>query len=318
MSVAIDIFEHVFEHEEMPAASVALAEPLADPSVGMRSRELNSASANRSPNSTVLELQARIKQMQSTTLDSRLIPTHPAFAGLLPGGGLKEGVVYSVEPSAALVMALLAGPSAAGTWCAVVGMPEFGAEAARRFGIDLERLVLIPHPGDQWLTVTAALTDVLGVVVTRPPAPQKNRNLASDSSVSRLGARLRERGSTLLVLGAWPQSEAMLSLSESTWSGVGQGNGHLSARQATVTVSSRSGRPRSARLWLPDMSGGISVDGASRQNGALRGPGQFENDRLRGPDQFENDRLRGLGPLHESGELTGQQRESDQRWGATG
>ncbi|CAN5294443.1 hypothetical protein BH09ACT1_BH09ACT1_04380 [soil metagenome] len=282
MSVAIDIFEHVFEHEEMPAASVALAEPLAARSVG------NSTGANSSgANSTVLELQARIKAMQSTTLDSRLIPTHPAFAGLLPGGGLKEGAVYSVEPSAALVMALLAGPSAAGTWCAVVGMPEFGAEAARRFGIDLERLVLIPHPGDQWLTVTAALTDVLGVVVTRPPAPQKNRNLATDSSVSRLGARLRERGSTLLVLGAWPQSEAMLSLSESTWTGVGQGNGHLSARQATVTVSSRSGRPRSARLWLPDADGGISVD------------------------------RRGAGQQHE----TGQQRETGQqhqRWGATG
>lgn len=264
MSVAIDIFEHVFEHEEMPAASVALAEPPAalrdDGASSTETSSSTSTSTSTSTSSTVLELQARIRQMQATTLDSRLIPTHPAFAGLLPGGGLKEGAIYSVEPSAALVMALLAGPSAAGAWCAVVGMPEFGAEAARRFGIDLERLVLIPHPGDQWLTVTAALTDVLGVVVTRPPTPQKNRNLASDSSVSRLGARLRERGSTLLVLGSWPQSEAMLSLSESTWSGVGQGNGHLSARQATVTVSSRSGRQRSARLWLPDTDGGISVD----------------------------------------------------------
>jgi len=45
----------------------------------------------------------------------------------------------------------------------------------------------------------------------------------------------------------------MLSLSESSWSGIGQGNGHLSARQVTVTVTSRAGgRPRSARLWLPD------------------------------------------------------------------
>ncbi|HEY8912963.1 hypothetical protein [Lacisediminihabitans sp.] len=196
---------------------------------------------------SIESLQARIRQMQATKLDTRTIPTHPAIAGLLPGGGLKQGVAYSVDRSATLLMALLAAPSAAGTWCGVVGVPEFGVEAAAGFGIDLDRLVLVPHPGDQWLAVTAAIADVLGVVVARPP------RRASDASVSRLTARLRQRGTTLLVLGPWPQSEAMLSLSESSWSGIGQGNGHLSARQVTVTVTSRAGgRPRSARLWLPD------------------------------------------------------------------
>ncbi|WP_246142155.1 hypothetical protein [Lacisediminihabitans profunda] len=195
---------------------------------------------------SVESLQARIRQMQATRLDTRTIPTHPAIAGLLPGGGLKQGVAYSVDRSATLLMALLAAPSAAGTWCGVVGVPEFGVEAAAGFGIDLDRLVLVPHPGGQWLAVTAAVADVLGVVVTRPP------RRASDASVSRLTARLRQRGTTLLVLGPWPQSEAMLSLSESSWSGIGQGNGHLNARQVTVTVTSRAGRPRSARLWLPD------------------------------------------------------------------
>ena len=70
--------------------------------------------------------------------------------------------------------------------------------------------------------------------------------------VLRREARLRQRGATLLVLGTWPQSEAMLSLSDSEWFGVGEGHGHLAARQVTVTVTHRlSGRPRSARLWLP-------------------------------------------------------------------
>lgn len=195
---------------------------------------------------TVRELQQRIRAMQATTLDTRLIPTHPALADLLPGGGLKQGVAYSVENSATLLMALLAAPSAAGSWCGIVGVPEFGVEAAQRFGVDLERLVLVPHPGDQWLAVAAAVADVLGVVVIRPP------RRANDSSVARLGARLRQRGTTLIVLGTWPQTEAMLSLSDSSWSGIGNGHGHLSARQATVTVTSRvNGRPRSARLWLP-------------------------------------------------------------------
>jgi hypothetical protein len=199
------------------------------------------------PSPSVHELQARIRSMQATKLDTRAIPTHPAIAQLLPGGSLRQGAVYSVAHSATLIMALLAGPSAAGSWCGVVGVPEFGIEAAGSFGIDLERLVLVPDPGDQWLAVTAAVADVMGVVVLRPP------KRASDGNLSRLAARLRQRGSTLIVLGSWPQSEAMLSLSESEWSGIGVGHGHLAARQVTVTVSTRfEGRPRSARLWLPD------------------------------------------------------------------
>jgi hypothetical protein len=211
-----------------------------------------SATLEDGPQDVIAELQGRIRSMQATRLDTRLIPTHPALAELLPGGGLRQGAMYSLENSATLLLALLAGPSAAGSWCGVIGVPEFGIEAAASFGIDLDRLVLVPHPGDQWLAVTAAVADVMTVVVTKPP------RLASDASLSRLSARLRQRGSTLIVLGngstrAWPQTEAMLSLSESDWSGIGEGFGHLTARQVTVTVSTRlGGRPRSARLWLPD------------------------------------------------------------------
>lgn len=221
--------------------------------------------------STIEELQGRIRSMQATRLDSRLLPTHPALADLLPGGGLKQGAMYSLQNSATLLLALLAGPSAAGSWCGVIGVPEFGIEAAASFGVDLDRLVLVPHPGDQWLAVTAAIADVLTVVVTKPPRQ------ASDASLSRLSARLRQRGSTLIVLGneatkAWPQTEALLSLSESSWTGIGEGFGHLSARQVTVTVSTRMGsRPRSARLWLPDPQLQFArVDPAERAEPYLR------------------------------------------------
>lgn len=195
------------------------------------------------------ELQERILQLQAAKPDARSLPTHPAIAKLLPGGALRQGAVYSVQNSTTLIMALLAAPSAAGSWSGIVGVPEFGIEAARGFGIDLDRLALVPHPGDQWLAVTAAIADVMGIVVTRPP------QRASDSSVSRLAARLRQRGTTLIVLGSWPHSEAMLSLERADWHGIGDGRGHLAARQATVTVTTRTGqRPRSARLWLPDAS----------------------------------------------------------------
>ena len=242
MSPAIDTIEHMFEYGSMTQAVATRAfetlpedAPVSEPAAS---------------ESIIGELQRRIRSMQATKLDSRLIPTHPALADLLPGGGLKQGAMYSVDNSATLLLALLAGPSAAGSWCGVVGVPEFGVEAAASFGIDLDRLVLVPQPGDQWLAVTAAIADVMTVVVTKPP------RVASESNLARLAARLRQRGSTLIVVGshsAWPQSEAMLSLSQSSWSGIGDGYGHLTARQVTVTVSQRAGgRPRSTRMWLPD------------------------------------------------------------------
>ena len=202
----------------------------------------------------VRELRQRIQQLQQTKPDARTLPTHPAIARLLPGGALRQGAVYSVQNSTALIMTLLAAPSAAGSWAGIVGVPEFGIEAARDFGIDLERLALVPHPGDQWI---AALADAMSIVVTKPP------RRASDISISRLAARLRRRGTTLIVLGTWPHSEAMLSLHDTHWHGIGAGHGHLQARQATVTVTSRTaGRPRSARLWLPDASLTVRDTGA--------------------------------------------------------
>ena len=254
MSVQVAIFERMFDHGEMPALALS---PVADP-VGTASLERTDNGQARAGGTrvesveTVQALQARIDALQRTRLDSRLMPTHAALADLLPDGGLREGATYALSRSSALVMALLVGPSQAGSWCGVVGMPEFGVEAAESIGIDIDRLVLVPHPGDAWLTVTAAIADALGIVVVRPG------RAASDGAIAKLAGRLRERGSTLLVLGPWPQAEAMISLTESRWSGLGDGHGYLSEREVTVTVSSkRGGRPRSGRLMMPDAELGI-------------------------------------------------------------
>src|SRR6187455_963660 len=92
------------------------------------------------------------------------LETHPALAGLVQ---LRAGASYSVD-SATLALALMAGPSRAGGWCAVVGVLDFGAEAAAALGVDLDRTVLVPDPGEQWLEVTAALVDVATVVLVQP------------------------------------------------------------------------------------------------------------------------------------------------------
>jgi hypothetical protein len=207
-------------------------------------------------------LQGRIKQMQKTTLSSRGLSTLGALAPLLPGGALQAGAAYSIAGSSTLLMALLAEPSRSGVWCGVVGVPEFGVEAAARFGVDLERLVLIPQPAAQWLSVTATLVDAIQLVVTRPPVA------VTDADAARLGARLRGRGATLIVLGDWPRSEAKLTVSESSWSGVGRGHGYLSERSLTVASDSRGvARTRRIRLRLREDAETTTLEAADWTSG---------------------------------------------------
>lgn len=196
---------------------------------------------------------ARARRLHGGQSDAQVLETLPALSGLLPDGGLRAGSAYSVEGSTALAMALMAGPSGAGAWCGVVGLPGFGAEAAGSLGVDLDRLILVPEPGQGWRSVVAALVDALTVVVVRPPAE------VSGAEASRIGARLRQRAAVLVACGAWPQSEARLSVSDSTWVGLGAGHGHLSGRQVTVLTQGRGTavRPRRTRLWLPDSDGEI-------------------------------------------------------------
>ncbi|GAB3796562.1 hypothetical protein GCM10028798_06680 [Humibacter antri] len=196
----------------------------------------------------LLSLRSRMGELESTRVDDGVLRTDPALAPLLPGGGLQPGGVYSVQGTTSLVMALLAGPSAEGAWSAVVGMPGFGAEAAARLGVDLDRLVLVPHPGDRWLSVTAALADAVSVIVAVPGAR------VGEAEAARLAARLRQRRAVLLVCGAWPRVDALVGVASTRWAGIGEGHGYLAERELTVAVKSRSwGRERRANLLLtPD------------------------------------------------------------------
>jgi hypothetical protein len=206
---------------------------------------------------TVQRLQERIKAMQATSLGQRTIPADPAVRHLLPGGALKAGAAYAVPGSPSLAMLLLAGPSAAGAWAGVVGMPGFGVEAAAGFGIDLARLVLVPRPGEHWLAVAAQLADVLPVVLVEPP-----RGGAAPAEAARLASRLRQRGSTLVVLGGWPQAEATLEVVGTRWHGLGPGHGTLTGREAEVAVSSRGQAAERRRVWITDgfLTGGRTAD----------------------------------------------------------
>jgi hypothetical protein len=202
----------------------------------------------------VAQLRRQLERVQGRRLDAPVLPVHPALASLLPGGGLRPGAAYSLPRSTSVLLALLAQPSQSGSWCGVIGMPRLGAEAAEGLGVDLSRLVLIPDPGARWLAVTSTVAEVLPVVAVRPSGR------AADGEVARLAARLRDRGAVLLVQGPWPQAEAVIEVGEPTWEGVGRGHGYLSAREVTLTSSSRRWpRSRRTRVMLPDAAGHVSV-----------------------------------------------------------
>src|SRR4029450_12383868 len=73
----------------------------------------------------------------TTLADERLLPALPALQPLLPGRGLRRGTTGTGASSAAVGLALVAGPSAAGSWVAAVGLPDLGIVAAAETGIVL-------------------------------------------------------------------------------------------------------------------------------------------------------------------------------------
>jgi len=197
-------------------------------------------------------LRVQLTRLERRRADIAVHPVHPALAAVLPGAGLNRGAVYSLPPSTSLVLALLAAASQAGAWCAVIGMPALGAEAAEGYGVALSRLVLIPEPGDRWMTVASTVAEVVPIVAVRPQAP------ARPADAARLTARLRDRGGVLLTIGPWPGAEAVLDLRDPVWSGAGDGHGLLEERTVTVTAAGRrSPFPRSARVRMPGPAGSL-------------------------------------------------------------
>jgi hypothetical protein len=189
--------------------------------------------------SRIHELQQRVQRMQGSAI-SRTLESLPGLSGVIQ---LRTGEAYAVD-SPSLAMAMVAGASQAGEWIAIVGAPDLGLEAAAGFGIDLERTVVVPHPGELWLSVTAGLLDVATLVIVKPPAP------VSAQQAERLKSRLRVKDAALVCWGDWPRSDATVTITESSWLGLGQGYGRLTARRVVVSVR-QDGPVRRVPLWLP-------------------------------------------------------------------
>ena len=201
----------------------------------------------------------------ATPVAGRTLPVPPPLAPLFPGGSLRRGTTTTVagQPghgATTLALALLAAASTAGSWCAAVGLPDPGVVAAAGLGLDLRRVVFVPHPGSGWAEAAGDLLSGVDAVLVRPPGR------ARLTAARHLSARARERQAALVVLlegaGAWPEGgDLALSVGAVEWEGVGRGHGHLRGRRAEVRVSGRraAGRLTECSLWLPAGSGAVAA-----------------------------------------------------------
>lgn len=231
------------------------------------------------------------------------VPVLEVLSGLVPQG-LRRGEAVSVTTREGtpdfLTLALLAGALRAGLWCAAVGVSgtaglggialadllgEKGSGGGgegkgvgegeggehRRGG--LERLLLVPSPGERWAEIAAVLADGVDLLLVRPPAE------VPAQLVRRLDARLRQGRATaggsrhsaaLVVLGTWPSARLTLRTARTVWTGLDgvgptAGTGQVTGGQATVVAEGRAtaGRPRTVRLWLPSATGAATslIDG---------------------------------------------------------
>lgn len=191
----------------------------------------------------------------------RTLPLLPAVTDLFPGGALRRGSVVGVGGVGAtsLALAVAAGPSAAGSWTAVVGNPGLGLAAAAEAGVALERLLVVEPPEPSaWAGAVAALVGAVDVVLVAP------RHRVKGGDTRRLVSRLRERGSVMVRIdGAASSSrwfegaDVSLRIESAEWSGLGEGHGLLASRRVVVRAEGRgaSSRPRTAELLLPGPGG---------------------------------------------------------------
>ncbi|MFN8041454.1 MAG: hypothetical protein U0Q07_19710 [Acidimicrobiales bacterium] len=211
------------------------------------------------------------------------LPVVEALQDLVPGAALARGSTVGVVGTS-LALALAAGPSRAGSWVALVGLPWLGLGAVAGLGLALERVAVVAPPEpSSWATVTAALVGAFDLVVVAEPA----RVGAADAR--RLAARARERGTVLVRVLPSPavpgpavaggstgagrlEVDLRLAVTATRWEGLGHGHGHLRARRVRVEATGRrrAARPRTADLWLPAVDGTVRAvvgSGPGRSSG---------------------------------------------------
>ncbi len=203
----------------------------------------------------------------------RLLPVAEDLVPLLTQPGLVRGSVLATQGPGALTLAaaFAAEVSRTGGWVTAVGLGRMGVSAVAERGASLDRWAFVDQPGDAAAEVLNALIGSVDVVLLAGSV-----RLAAAHS-RRLRARLRERGTVVIEVGASNPAGARgagasnpagafspdvtMTVERAAWTGLSQGHGRLRERRAEVVAAGRGAAslPRRAVLWLSDASGHITA-----------------------------------------------------------
>lgn len=181
-----------------------------------------------------------------------ILPAAPDISALLPYGGLSTVTTITAGRIGAtsLLWRLLAGPSASGAWCAVVGLERLYPLSARAAGVDLERLALVEAAGPRIVDAAGALAS--GIPVLAAPSAA-----FTPAQARRLAAKCRRSGTAIVWWESRPVTgaDARLEVTGVRWQGLRAnagrryGAGRLTACELDVAARWRSGLTRRARIW---------------------------------------------------------------------
>jgi hypothetical protein len=197
-----------------------------------------------------------------TPARERTIAVEPALSQLFHDTGLQRGHVVGCSGVAArsAALALTARAVSDGSWLAVVGLDDFGIEAATELGVPAERVVAIAAATSQeWAERTAAAADGFELILTALPS-------GAGRTIRKIRQRLKARGSVLIVVPRGPETHGVadvdveITTTDGEWLGIGAGHGHLVARRVTVrSCGRRVPRPVTVDCWLPGPDGRVDV-----------------------------------------------------------
>ena len=201
------------------------------------------------------DLQELAEQIRPVVLARQaVLPVCGPLEQVIPDRGLVRGSTIALGGVGAtsLALQLIAAASKNGSWIVVVGLSDLAPVAVLEAGLDAGHVAFIdPGGSGRQVDVLAALIGSVDIVVL------DSRLSFRDSDIRRLGSRLRERGSILVVVSPGNEptsqwsSDLVFTVHDQQWEGLGCGHGHLRSRRVHVGVG---GRGRASRKMQHELS----------------------------------------------------------------
>ncbi len=167
------------------------------------------------------------------------------LAQVLPGGGLPRRAVTQMSETPALVVELLDRVAGAGGTIGVIGWPEL-SYAGMSAGA-LERVIAVPEPGIEDLTVAGVLAEGLDLVVLRTRTELR----LSPVRARPLLARLRKGNAALVAVNvAVPSPALRISGQVAQFHGIGRGTGRIRGIDVRVRATAKGWPGATATLTL--------------------------------------------------------------------